>query len=162
VRQAGDEPRFLRADPGQLGARVVEAALEERDAVDPGSVAVIVPDSLVDRVVAAFDAAGVEYGRAVRNGLNAQITIVPVTLVKGLELDASVVVEPAAILEEEAQGARSLYVALTRATKRLALVHERDLPGILVDARDDVEQDEQRRDDRRDRGELEESGPTPR
>jgi DNA helicase IV len=137
VRQAGDEPRFLRAAPHDLGRRVVEAALEERAAVDPGSVAVIVPDSLVDLVSDAFGRAGVEYGRAVRSGLNAQITVVPVNLVKGLELDASVVVEPAAILEEEVQGARALYVALTRATKRLALVHARDLPQILLDARDD-------------------------
>ena len=131
VRQVSEDPRFVRADPGRLGAAVVEAALVERDAVDPGSVAVIVPDSLVAPVVAALDAAGVDYGRAVRNGLAAQITVVPVSLVKGLELDASVVVEPAAILEEEAQGARSLYVALTRATKRLVLVHERDLPDVL-------------------------------
>jgi DNA helicase IV len=99
--------------------------------VDPGSVAVIVPDSLLAEVTDALDAAGVDYGRAVRNGLATQITVVPVSLVKGLELDASVVVEPAAILEEEAQGARALYVALTRATKRLVLVHERDLPDVL-------------------------------
>jgi superfamily I DNA/RNA helicase len=94
-------------------------------------VAVIVPDSLLAAVTDAFDAAGVEYGRAVRSGLSTQITVVPVSLVKGLELDASVVVEPAAILEEEAQGARALYVALTRATKRLVLVHERPLPDVL-------------------------------
>ena len=80
---------------------------------------------------AAFEEQGIEFGRAARNGLNSQITIVPVSLVKGLELDASVVVEPAAILEEEVQGARSLYVALTRATKRLVLVHERPLPEVL-------------------------------
>ena len=108
-----------------IAAAVVEQALIERRAVDPGSVAVIVPDSLVGAVAAAFEEQGIEFGRAARNGLNSQITIVPVSLVKGLELDASVVVEPAAILEEEVQGARSLYVALTRATKRLALVHER-------------------------------------
>jgi DNA helicase IV len=131
VRQVSDEPRFVQAEAGRLGAEVVAAALFERDAVDPGSVAVIVPDSLLAAVTDAFDAAGVEYGRAVRSGLSTQITVVPVSLVKGLELDASVVVEPAAILEEEAQGARALYVALTRATKRLVLVHERPLPGVL-------------------------------
>ncbi|MDP1819371.1 MAG: AAA family ATPase [Acidimicrobiales bacterium] len=131
VRQTGDEPRFVAAEPGRLGAAVVEATLHERDTVHPGSVAVIVPESLLGPVAAAFDAVGVEYGRAGRNGLANQITIVPVNLVKGLELDASVVVEPAAILEEEVQGARALYVALTRATKRLALVHERDLPEVL-------------------------------
>ena len=131
VRQTGDDPRFVRASPGRLAAEAVEQALVERDAVDPGSVAVIVPDSLVGVVANAFDAAGVEFGRAARNGLNVQITLVPVSLVKGLELDATVVVEPAAILAEEVQGARALYVALTRATKRLVLVHERELPEVL-------------------------------
>jgi DNA helicase IV len=140
VRQTGDHPRFVAAEPGRLMADVVEAALVERDAVDPGSVAVIVPDSLVHPVANAFDAAGVEFGRAVRNGFASQITLVPVSLVKGLELDATVVVEPAAILEEEVQGARALYVALTRATKRLVLVHARPLPDVLLaddDAYDD-------------------------
>jgi DNA helicase IV len=133
VRQEGEEPRFIQAPAGALAATVVEQALVERRAVDPGSVAVIVPDSLVTPVVSAFEAQGIEFGRAARNGLNSQITLVPVTLVKGLELDASVVVEPAAILEEEVQGARSLYVALTRATKRLAVVHELPLPDVLRD-----------------------------
>jgi superfamily I DNA/RNA helicase len=119
------------ADPGRIGEVALEAALAEREAVDPGSVAVIVPDSLLGPVATAFEDAGVEFGRAARHGLNSQITIVPVSLVKGLELDASVVVEPAAILEEEVQGARALYVALTRATKRLVLVHERPLPEVL-------------------------------
>jgi len=133
VRQEGDEPRFVRADPGQLAVTAVEQALVERSVVDPGSVAIIVPDSLLGEVGGALDAAGVEFGRAARNGFNSQITLVPVSLVKGLELDATVVVEPAAILEEEMQGARALYVALTRATKRLVLVHERDLPAVLLD-----------------------------
>jgi superfamily I DNA/RNA helicase len=94
-------------------------------------VAVIAPASLVDDVAAALEAAGVEYGRASRNGLESRVTLVPVSLVKGLELDAAVVVEPAAIVDEEAQGMRALYVALTRATKRLAIVHERELPEPL-------------------------------
>jgi len=131
VRETGDAPRFVPAQPGRLGEAALAEALAERAAVDPGSVAVIVPDSAHAAVIEAFDAAGVEFGRASRHGLNNQITVVPVSLVKGLELDACVVVEPAAILEEEVQGARSLYVALTRATKRLVLVHERPLPAVL-------------------------------
>jgi superfamily I DNA/RNA helicase len=121
----------VAAPPGGIALAALEAALAERETVDPGSVAVIVPDSLLGPVGAAFEKAGLEFGRAARNGLNSQITLVPVSLVKGLELDASVVVEPAAILEEEVQGARSLYVARTRATKRLVLVHERPLPEVL-------------------------------
>jgi DNA helicase IV len=131
IREDGDPPRIIRAHTDRLLADVVTAALDELDAVGNGNVAVIVPGSLVDAVSDAFTESGVEYGRATRHGLDAQITVVPVGLVKGLELDASVVVEPAAIVDEEAQGLRSLYVALTRATKRLAIVHARDLPEAL-------------------------------
>ena len=136
VRKEGDEPRIVAVDPSSgdaaaLAARVAEVAAAERDAVDPGSVAVIAPATLVDDVAAALETAGIEFGRAARNGLEAQVTLVPVSLVKGLELDAAIVVEPAAIVDEEAQGMRALYVALTRATKRLAIVHERELPAPL-------------------------------
>jgi DNA helicase IV len=131
IREDGDQPRIIRAAPDRLLADVITAALDELDAVGTGNVAVIVPSSLVDPVSDAFAESGIEFGRATRHGLDAQITVVPVGLVKGLELDASVVVEPAAIVDEEAQGLRSLYVALTRATKRLAIVHARDLPEAL-------------------------------
>ena len=49
-------------------------------------------------------------------------------LSKGLELDAVVVVEPKAILEEEPKGPQSLFVALTRCTRRLTVVATRGLP----------------------------------
>ena len=55
----------------------------------------------------------------------------PVSLVKGLELDAVVVVEPGGILTDEVRGAQSLYVALTRATRRLSIVHTGELPDVL-------------------------------
>jgi DNA helicase IV len=131
VRQAGDPPRILRVEEAGLAGEVAAVSVEERDTVDPGSVAVIAPDTLVEDVAAALERAGVEFGRAARNGLESRVTLVPVSLVKGLELDAAVVVEPAAIVDEAAQGLRALYVALTRATKRLAIVHARDLPDPL-------------------------------
>jgi len=133
VRQVGDPPRIIEVAPEELADRVAQVAGEERQAVAPGSVAVITAQSLVDQVAAALDRAGLAYGRAARNGLEAQITLVPVSLVKGLELDAAVVVEPSAIVRQEAQGLRALYVALTRATKRLAVVHAQALPECLRD-----------------------------
>ncbi|MEJ5253938.1 MAG: UvrD-helicase domain-containing protein [Acidimicrobiales bacterium] len=132
IREDGSPPRLVRASsPEALLDEVVDATRTELEAVEPGQVAVICPSSLVERVSEALSAAEIEHGRATRHGLDQQVTVVPVSLVKGLELDASVVVEPAAIVEEEAQGPRALYVALTRATKRLALVHHRELPGSL-------------------------------
>jgi DNA helicase IV len=135
IREDGDPPRVLRAAPSTdgraLGDAVVDAVRVEHEAITPGNLAVICPGSLVEAVSAALTGAGIDHGRATRHGLDNQVTVVPVSLVKGLELDASVVVEPAAIVEEEPQGLRALYVALTRATKRLAVVHARELPDAL-------------------------------
>jgi DNA helicase IV len=137
IREGGEPPRFVAVEHAngssdELCAAVARVAMEELAAVGNGNVAVITPWSLVDVVSAALDTAGVAHGQANRHGLDQQVTIVPVTLAKGLELDASVVVEPAAIVAEEAQGLRALYVALTRATKRLAVVHAAPLPACLT------------------------------
>ena len=50
---------------------------------------------------------------------------------KGLEFDAVLVVEPARILAEGPRGAAELYVALTRATQRLGVLHQDPLPQVL-------------------------------
>jgi superfamily I DNA/RNA helicase len=52
---------------------------------------------------------------------------------KGMEFDHVIVVEPALIVEEGAggQGLRELYVALTRPTTTLVVVHDRPLPPEL-------------------------------
>jgi len=52
---------------------------------------------------------------------------------KGMEFDHVIVVEPALIVAEaaEGQGLRELYVALTRPTTTLVLVHARPLPAEL-------------------------------
>ncbi len=135
VRPGEDPPEFVRVlEPSGLGAEVVAASVRASAAVNPGNVAVIVPRSLVEAVAEAFETAGVDYGRATRRGLDHRVTLVPVDLAKGLELDAAVVVEPAAIVDEEPAGLRSLYVALTRATQRLSVVHARGLPEPLREA----------------------------
>ena len=51
---------------------------------------------------------------------------------KGLEFDAVLVVEPAHILADGPHGAADLYVALTRATQRLGIVHSAPLPRALA------------------------------
>jgi DNA helicase IV len=50
---------------------------------------------------------------------------------KGLEFDAVLVVEPDAILAAGPRGAAELYVALTRATQRLGVLHRGPLPQAL-------------------------------
>jgi DNA helicase IV len=131
VRHVGEDPVITEAAPGRLGEEVVERVRCELKAVGAGNVAVIAPGSLVVAMEEALGEAGIEHGRASRQGLDRQVTVVPVGLVKGLELDAVVVVEPRVILEEESRGAQSLYVALTRSTKRLSLVHTGPLPDVI-------------------------------
>ena len=50
---------------------------------------------------------------------------------KGLEFDAVLVVDPDRILASGPQGAADLYVALTRATQRLGVLHRAPLPESL-------------------------------
>ncbi|WP_406689608.1 RNA polymerase recycling motor ATPase HelR [Saccharopolyspora sp. ID03-671] len=52
------------------------------------------------------------------------------TATKGLEFDAVLLVEPAEILRTP-RGAADLYVALTRATQRLGILHTGPLPDVL-------------------------------
>ncbi|MBF6300958.1 AAA family ATPase [Nocardia amamiensis] len=51
---------------------------------------------------------------------------------KGLEYDAVLVVEPERILADGPRGAAELYVALTRATQRLGVLHQGPLPQALT------------------------------
>ena len=56
---------------------------------------------------------------------------VPAAQTKGLEFDAVLVVDPDRILADGPRGAAELYVALTRATQRLGVLHHRTLPDAL-------------------------------
>lgn len=57
---------------------------------------------------------------------------VPASETKGLEFDAVLVVEPERILADGPRGAAELYVALTRATQRLGVLHQGPLPQALT------------------------------
>jgi DNA helicase IV len=74
---------------------------------------VIAPRSLIGQAAAAdaYD--------------EASVPVLTPRQAKGLEFDHVVVVEPAAIAEDGEQGLRELYVALTRPTKTLVVVHSR-------------------------------------
>ncbi|MEU5367026.1 AAA family ATPase [Streptomyces sp. NPDC005925] len=113
-------PATPDAVPGTV-VTAVRAALTRE-----GSVGVVAADRDIPRLRRALDAAGVPV--AGPDDLAARVTLVPATLVKGLEYDHVVAVEPAAIAEAEQRGPHRLYVALTRAVSRLDVVHARPLP----------------------------------
>ncbi|MEU9043652.1 MULTISPECIES: AAA family ATPase [unclassified Kitasatospora] len=112
-----------------LGGAVVEAvrAASERE----GSIAVIAADAAVAQAAEALRAAGIPTASAEQVGTTARVTVLPASLVKGLEYDHVVVLEPAAIVEAEPRGLHRLYVVVTRAVSRLDILHSRPLPAPL-------------------------------
>ncbi|WP_406100569.1 HelD family protein [Streptomyces canus] len=113
-------PTSLDALPGAVVDAVRESLAHE------GSVGVVAADADVERVRQALDAAGI--ATAGPDELGARVSVVPAGVVKGLEYDHVVAVEPAAIAEAEERGLHRLYVVLTRAVSRLVVVHGRPLP----------------------------------
>jgi DNA helicase IV len=134
VRIGDAAPRFVRSEVATQGEVLRTAVKELQDLsleLAGGSVAAVVPDGLSQAFSDALDAQGVSHGKVGTSGLDTPITVVPISLVKGLELDGVVVVEPAHIVAEDPHGMRALYVALTRSTQRLTVVYSQPLPAPL-------------------------------
>ncbi|MFD5445357.1 HelD family protein [Streptomyces tendae] len=124
----GDGELTLReAAPGAVPEAVVDAV--RRALTREGSVGVVAADPDVPGLRAALEAAGI--AAAGPEALGARVAVVPASVVKGLEYDHVVAVEPAEIAAAEEPGGRGLhrlYVVLTRAVSRLDVVHARPLP----------------------------------
>jgi DNA helicase IV len=132
VRVGDSFPSIVRAEPGEaLGSSVAREVQSMIHALPNGSLGVIASDSMIDELSEHLTAAGIEHGTATRTGLDEGVTLVPVSVVKGLELDGVVVAEPARIVDGSEHGMRALYVALTRSTQRLTVVHADELPEPL-------------------------------
>jgi hypothetical protein len=99
-------------------------------AQDVGSVGVVVPAAWMEQVRASLDR--VEFADATHEALSPAINLLDLHVMKGLEFDAVIVVDPEAILGQRPDGGvGGLYTALTRSTRALAIVHVDELPGIL-------------------------------
>ena len=131
--------RSFRQDPGALAVtgttpRAFSPALVQAcaDALGrPGSAAVIAADGQVSVLARALDRAGMAHRVLGSEGPDERLTLVPVSLAKGLEFDHVIVAEPAAIADGHSYGLHQLYVALTRAVSRLTVLHSQPLPAPL-------------------------------
>ncbi|MFC7490987.1 MULTISPECIES: HelD family protein [unclassified Knoellia] len=108
VRETGVDPvdRTVEAPP----VASVEAAVQELLGEVEGSIAVITPRRWADRL---SHLEGVGEGR---------VQVIDPLSSKGLEWDATVVVDPDAIIDESPGGVRVLYVVLTRAAHRMTVL----------------------------------------
>ncbi|HEX2316263.1 MAG TPA: ATP-binding domain-containing protein [Thermomonospora sp.] len=129
--------RSFRSDGTLRVRRVPQMATGVTEAVrealrHEGSVGVIAADGTVEDLASALREDGITVAEA--DGTAERVTVVPVSLAKGLEYDHVVVAEPADIVDAERRGLNRLYVALTRAVSRLDVLHSRPLPRALADA----------------------------
>jgi superfamily I DNA/RNA helicase len=116
-----------------VAANDLVTAVHDFAAID-GSVGVIVPDVATASVLRALALAGLS-AEALDLNEDPKIAVVPASEAKGLEFDSVVLVEPAQIVASEPTrpvGLRRLYVTLTRAVSRLAVVHDEPLPAELA------------------------------
>jgi DNA helicase IV len=104
VRACGVQPWSRRVTVDEMPAAIEEFVRDE--AVREGTSVVIGPPGVPGAVVASQT--------------------------KGLEFDAVLVVEPERIIADGPRGAAELYVALTRATQRLGVLHRGPLPQALT------------------------------
>jgi DNA helicase IV len=129
-----------RRDPGALRLAPVSAlagpladVVRELSATE-GSTGVVCADGAVVEVVGMLTAAGLDIAALTDDGdAPGRVSVVPAGLVKGLEFDHVVVVEPAAIVAGEPRGLHRLYVVLTRAVSSLVVLHRGELPELLAD-----------------------------
>ncbi|MFD5517118.1 AAA family ATPase [Streptomyces sp. NPDC127066] len=132
VRRAGDGAvRLVPTTPWELlddAATRTARLAGTNDGRSPRSIAVIVPDDSdwleeVRRRVDLVDGMTEETLRTV--------SVLPAAQAKGMEFDHVLVLEPAAIAERGPAGPRRLYVALSRSTQTLTVLHTTPLPGEL-------------------------------
>jgi DNA helicase IV len=120
---------FRSVPPSSLAtgaAAVVDAELAEME--DGGRLAVIAPASRIGELARTLPAA-VPGDRP--EVLDSPVALLTVGQSKGLEFDRVVLVDPAGLLAQSPAGGHDLYVAITRATHRLTVVHDGDLPASL-------------------------------
>jgi hypothetical protein len=120
VRSTGVRPWARATDdlPGSVAEAVEELTPAE------GRLAVIAPRDLHRRLAARLD--GVTAGA--EPDLTRSVVLLDPRQSKGLEFDSVLVVEPGRY------GTSDLYVALTRATQRLGVLHTGALPAPLAEA----------------------------
>ena len=147
VRDAGLAPAHRRVASADLPAQVVDVVREEDD--EPGTIGVLVPRARYAAVADAVERArsgGPALAESADSAggqpslfemvdtaaeLRRHVVVLTVMQAKGLEFDSVIVADPAGIIAESARGLSDLYVALTRTTQRLTVLHTGELPAVL-------------------------------
>ncbi len=125
------EPWQLESAPEDLAATVAQAAVRLADQAGDGKLAVIVPQGLAGEIGASVTAALPGTAIGADPDLTSPVVVLTVKQAKGLEFDCVLIADPARMLAESPRGLNDLYVALTRATQQVGVVHPGQLPDVL-------------------------------
>lgn len=116
IRESGHSPWARKVPLHDLVAEVSDQVDAWQKEQGEGTIAVITSAELAPKLEALS---------------SESVSVLVVREAKGLEFDSVLLVEPAVIAEESPRGLNDIYVALTRATQRLGILHTRELPGCL-------------------------------
>ncbi|HSY14762.1 MAG TPA: ATP-binding domain-containing protein [Jatrophihabitantaceae bacterium] len=130
ARPGDHPPEFTRvAGAGTTSSELAGVVATEWQRAAPGTV-VVITSRAGHRQAAEAIAAALPDGVVTTDtaALGSPVSVLTVADAKGLEFDTVVLVEPASIVAESPRGINDLYVALTRPTQRLHVVHAGPLP----------------------------------
>jgi DNA helicase IV len=133
VREAGEDAvRTLAVEPGELLTGTVAQVTRlvgTSDGRTLRSVAVIVPDDWdrLDEISGLLDRIP-----GITGPRREAVSVLVAAQAKGMEYDHVLVVEPATIADGGPAGLRQLYIALTRSTQSLTVLHTSPLPELLT------------------------------
>jgi DNA helicase IV len=131
VRETGAMPWQLQVAPGDLGASLADATQRAAEGLGDGRLAVIVPAARQRELAEAVSVTVPDAAVGEQPELERPVVVLTVAQAKGLEFDTVLIADPAGILAESPRGLNDLYVALTRATQRLGVVHAGEIPPVL-------------------------------
>jgi len=125
IRRGETAPTFVQVEEGAIPGTVA-TEVKKLEARWSGTIAVIAPADQLPKLHGSLDSEGIAGGLIVEDGLSSRVTLLSPEHAKGLEFDAVVLVEPAALEEVGTLGISELYVSITRATQHLSVVYSRD------------------------------------
>ena len=134
VRSTGVEPDVVEVPVESLADELVARSVRALKEVGDGRVGVIVPEGRLHELAGAVLKQVAEAAVGEEADLQTPLVVLTVPQTKGLEFDAVIVADPGGLIAESPRGHSDLYVAMTRATQHLCVLHHGDVPA-LVSAR---------------------------
>lgn len=128
IRKSGEPVILIKTHPSEFDQALISTVGSEMEKVDLGTVGVIVPRDSVDSFKTKLNNAGIEVGLS----LVSPVSVLAIDEAKGLEFDSVIISGADRLVGNSAENLQALYVAMTRTTKRLIILDNKDTPDFVV------------------------------